>query len=338
MLSYAYQVLNEQGYKSIHVEKFDNMADLCAAILAKGINSQIKRGLGKEYISHSESLSSLRGKIDITASNKNQVMLKKQMICIYDEFSINTYMNRIIKATIELLLRSDISRSRKKDLRRVFLYFEDVESIDLYTINWSFQFNRNNQTYRMLLAICYLVLKGLLQSKSEGTTRLMDFLDQQRMYKLFERFIFEYYRKHFPQITVKSTQIDWQLDDDFNALLPIMQTDIMLTYDDKTLIIDAKYYEQNMQEHYDAKTLYSNHLYQIFTYVKNKDFELRGKSQSISGMLLYARTDKISQPDASYSMSGNRISVKTLDLACNFEGISRQLNDIVENHFGIVTV
>lgn len=46
MLAYAFQVLNEQGYKNIATEEFDNTAELCAAILARGISTQVKRGLG----------------------------------------------------------------------------------------------------------------------------------------------------------------------------------------------------------------------------------------------------------------------------------------------------
>ena len=37
MLSYAFQVLNEQGYKNIATEQFQNTAELMAAILEKGI-------------------------------------------------------------------------------------------------------------------------------------------------------------------------------------------------------------------------------------------------------------------------------------------------------------
>lgn len=75
MLSYAFKVLNEQGYKRIATEEFNNTAELMAAILAKGIAVQLKRGLGKEYISQTEDLSSLRGKIDIAESIKTQSML-----------------------------------------------------------------------------------------------------------------------------------------------------------------------------------------------------------------------------------------------------------------------
>ena len=200
MLSYAFQVLNEQGYKNIATEQFNNTGELMAAILEKGIAIQLKRGLGKEYIPQTEALSSLRGKIDIAESIKTQSMLRKQLICTYDEFSVNSIMNRIIKSTVELLLRSNISKQRKKNLRKLMVYFSEVDFIDLYTVNWNVQYNRNNQTYRMLISICYLVVKGLLQTQSNGHTKLMDFLDEQRMCRLYEKFILEYYRKEFKNL------------------------------------------------------------------------------------------------------------------------------------------
>ena len=174
MLSYAFQILTEQGYKNIATEKFENTAELMAAILAKGISLQIKRGLGKEYIQKTEALSSLRGRIDIAGSVKTQTMLKKQLICEYDDFSVNTTMNRIIRSTVDLLLRSDISKERKKELKKLMVYFGDVEPIDLHTVNWNIRYNRNNQTYHMLISVCWMVVKGLLHTNSEGSTRLMD--------------------------------------------------------------------------------------------------------------------------------------------------------------------
>jgi 5-methylcytosine-specific restriction enzyme subunit McrC len=335
MLSYAFQVLNEQGYKNIATEQFNNTAELMAAILAKGIAVQIKRGLGKEYIPQTEPLSALRGKIDMAESIKTQTMLRKQMICTYDEFSVNGTMNRIIKSTVELLLRSDISKARKKELRKLMVYFGEVESIDLYTVNWNIQYNRNNQTYRLLISICYLVVKGLLQTNSDGSTRLMDFMDEQRMCRLYEKFILEYYRKEYPEISANASQIPWQLDDGIGVMLPVMQTDIMLTYKEKVLIIDAKYYTHTTQSQFDTHTLHSGNLYQIFTYVKNKEIELSAEPHEVSGMLLYAKTDETVLPNNSYMMSGNKISVKTLDLNCDFSEIVKQLNKIVESHFGI---
>lgn len=333
MLSYAFQVLNEQGYKNIETEQFDNVAELCAAILSKGVSMQLKRGLGREYIENTEPLSSLRGRIEISESIKTRSMLKRQLVCSYDDFSENSYMNRIIKTTMELLLHADIAKARKKELRKLLVFFGNVDLLDVHTINWKIQYNRNNQTYRMLISICYLVVKGLLQTNTDGTTRLMDFLDEQRMNRLYEKFILEYYAKECPQVKATASQIPWALDDGIGIMLPVMQSDIMLTRGSEVLIIDAKYYTHTTQTQYDVHTLHSGNLYQIFTYVKNKDTEFGDQPHKVSGMLLYAATDEVIQPDNSYQMSGNKISVKTLDLNRDFSEIAAQLNAIVDDHF-----
>lgn len=334
MLSYAFQVLNMQGYKNVATEQFKNCAELCAAILTKGISVQLKRGLGRQYISKTDALSAIRGKIDISESTKTRTLLKRQMVCAYDSFSVNSYMNQIIKTTVDLLLHSDISKARKKVLRKLIVFFDEVEMLNVHNINWRFQYNRNNQTYKLLISICYLIIKGLLQTHSDGTTRLMDFIYEQRMSRLYEKFILEYFRKEHPEIIATASQIPWQLDDDRNAMLPVMQTDIMLSKDENTLIIDAKYYAHTMQTRYDVQTLHSGNLYQIFTYVKNKESQLSSQPHKVSGMLLYAGTDEAIMPNNTYQMSGNRISVQTLDLDCSFEKIAAQLDAITSEYFG----
>lgn len=107
------------------------------------------------------------------------------------------------------------------------------------------------------------------------------------------------------------------------------------TFDDpvrhKTLVIDAKYYAHTTQSQYNTNTLHSGNLYQIFTYVKNLD---TSNSGNIAGMLLYDKTDEIVLPNNDYKMGGNQISVKTLDLDCEFAEIKRQLDDIAQRYFG----
>lgn len=335
MLSYAFQVLKEQEYKKIETEDFDNVAELCSAILVKGMSVQIKRGLGREYIQKTESLSTLRGRIEMSESIRSRSMLRKQMVCSYDDFSVNSYMNQIIKTTMVLLLRSDISKGRKKELRKILVYLSEVDVLDIYTIDWNQQYNRNNQTYQMLISVCYLIIKGLLQTNSDGSTKMMDFLDEQRMSRLYERFILEYYRKEFPQLNASASQIPWGVDDGIRTMLPIMQSDITLSHGKNTLIIDAKYYSRTTQAQYDVHTLHSNNLYQIFTYVKNKEVELASTPHTVSGMLLYAQTDEEVQPHNVYHMSGNKITVRTLDLNQDFSNITLHLTQIVQDHFSL---
>ena len=212
------------------------------------------------------------------------------MICTYDEFSTNIQFNQIIKSTVLLLLKANITNSRKKSLRKLLLFFSDVNEIDLHFVNWNQQYNRSNQ-----------------------------------------KFLLEYYRKEHPELTANASQIAWQLDDTENQMLPRMQTDIMLSKNNNILIIDAKYYSHMTQQQYGIHTLHSNNLYQIFTYVKNKEFELRNYEHTVSGMLLYAQTDEDIIPNNTYHMSGNQISVLALDLNQDFSKISRTLDDIAKN-------
>ena len=119
MLVYAFQILREQGYRSIATESFHNTADLMAEILIRGTSVQIKRGLGRQYVTQAEELSILRGKIDIAQSVKKQTMRNKKLICSYDEFSVNENMNQVIKSTLILLLKADIEKNRKKKIRKI---------------------------------------------------------------------------------------------------------------------------------------------------------------------------------------------------------------------------
>lgn len=334
MLTYAFSILKGQGFKKLSTEEFQNTADLMSAILSKAIAIQLKRGLEKKYIPKTEEISTLRGKIEFGESLRFQSSFRKRIVCSYEEFSVDNIMNRIIKSTMYLLLKSDIPKKRKKELRKLLLFFNEVEVIDLNKVNWRFQYNRNNQTYRMIISVCYLVVKGLLQTTSDGQMKLMDFLDEQRINRLYEKFILEYYKKHYSQLKPSASQIPWALDDGDGDLLPIMQSDIQLQKENTILIIDAKYYSRTTQMHFDKYTIHSNNLYQIFTYVKNREYQFDKSKCKVSGMLLYAKTDEQTQPDNIYQIYGNQISVRTLDLNKPFDEIEDQLDLIVLFHFG----
>ena len=159
---------------------------------------------------------------------------------------------------------------------------------------------------------------------------MASFLDTQRMSRLYEKFILGYYQYHHPELKAYARQIAWDLEDGQIDFLPVMQTDITLQKEEKTLIIDAKYYADVMQTRFEAKTIHSEHLYQIFAYVKNLD---RGHTGKVGGMLLYAQTDEQVLPKQCFSIGGNPIWVRTLDLNLPFSEISEQLEGIVTDFF-----
>lgn len=331
MLSYAYHSLRHENYEEIKTEAFDNVQDLFAAILAKGIAAQLKHGLSRAYIEKKDNLSTLRGKIDLKASLQLMLRDERRLVCCYDELSENHYMNQILKSTaLCLILDSNVQRKNKAALKSAISFFSEVDTLKPSGVDWRrIHYNRNNTSYRMLMNICYLVLHGLLLTTEDGKQQLATFLDDQQMSRLYEKFILEYYEKHFPQHNPAPKEIKWNTDGTID-FLPKMRSDIMLTNDRRKLIIDAKYYGKIMQERYDAETIQSHNLYQIFAYVKNED---KNNTGLVDGMLLYAKTDESFAPDVTYNLCGNRISIKTLDLGQNFEGIKKQLNDVANKWF-----
>ena len=337
MLSYAFTNLTLGEVEDMAKETFDNIHNLFAAILAKGIGHQLKQGLYREYQSKKESLSVVRGKIDLPGTIQHRLSRERIVSCEYDELSENNSFNQILKTTAMLLLRhGDVATEYKSDLKKEMLFFANVDIIDPVSIHWSsLRFQRNNISYRFLISLCQLIIEGMLLTTDSGEYRLNSFIDEQRMNRLYEKCILEYYSKHYHDIEVSATQIPWIVDDGFRTMLPTMQSDIMLTRksDNTVLIIDAKDYKRTLQTYFDAQTIHSANMYQIFTYVKNKDASYGAAEHKVSGMLLYARTEEEIQPDNTYQMSGNQIGVHTLDLNKPFDEIAAQLNMIYAQHF-----
>ena len=331
MLTYAFQILHQNQYEEVAVEEFEHIHDLFATILAKGISGQVKQGLYKEYKKQTENVTILHGKINITETIQNKMKRQRKINCSYDELSEDNLYNQILKSTCRLLLHQDtVKKERKVQLKKVLLLLATIKEIDLKMVAWNrIRYEKSNKNYEMLLNICYMVVDGMLLTTNKGEYWLASFLDEQRMCRLYEKFILEYYRVHHPEYNANATQITWNIDSGTTELLPIMQTDITLSYQDRILIIDAKYYTHTMQQQFDKYTIHSQNLYQIFTYVKNMDKENTGK---VSGMLLYAKTEEQMTPNADFLMDGNQISVKTLDLNQEFENIKEQLEEIAHRY------
>ena len=330
MLAYAFQELRQNNYAEIEGEKFDDIYDLFAEILARGISYQLKQGLYREYVARNESMQTVRGKIDINGTMANRLRNNQHIFCNYDELSENNIYNQILLTTVTLLIRhSDVKKEKKAKLRQLILFFQNVQPIDVHTIRWNaLRFDRNNQNYRMLLYLCYFIINEWLMTTEEGKFKMRGFSDD-HMCRLFEKFVLEYYKKHHPDLKPSAAQIEWNIDKELSTtnILPIMQTDILLTIGERTLIIDTKYYGHTMQNQYGKDSIHSHNFYQIQAYVNNYDVGHTGK---VDGMLLYAKTQEEVVPDGKSTFrDGNVIFFKTLDLNTDFDSIRRRLDSFV---------
>ena len=330
MLSYAFQELRQNNYAEITGEKFDDIYDLFAEIIARGISYQLKQGLYREYVARNESMQTVRGKIDINGTITNRMRNNQQIVCDYDELSENNIYNRILLTTATTLIKhSDVKKEKKSKLKQLMLFFQNVQPIDIHTIRWNaLRFDRNNRNYRMLLYLCYFIINEWLMTTEEGRFKMRGFSDE-HMCRLFEKFVLEYYKKHHPELKANAAQIGWNIVEESTdtSVLPIMQSDVLLSLGERTLIIDTKYYSKIMQQQYGKEKLRTAHLYQINTYVTQYD---KNHQFNVDGMLLYAKTKEDVIDDTQVTLQdGYKLYVRSLDLNTDFDTIKKRLDSFI---------
>ena len=147
-------------------------------------------------------------------------------------------------------------------------------------------------SYRLLLGVCELIVRGLLPTEAAGATQAR-VLDLRRRHE--QRSTSDSCASTTPSTTPSSrparATVRWDLDQPSpsSGQLPEMRTDVTLRRGGRTLIIDAKYYGQSMQVgQWGKATVHSGNLYQVLTYVKNDDRDRDGVRQRPAAL----RTDR----------------------------------------------
>ena len=226
MLFVQSRPLTEKDIASVDSETFKNIYNLFSIILCMMIRKQVKSGMNRDYIDRSEPLSTVRGKINCQY-NKVWWNIKRKLVCDFDEFSENNQLNQIVKTTANYLIKSPyIGNPTKKELKRQLVYFNNVDLIEISSINWKkIIYNKNNNSYKSLIVLCELILKGLIVSDKTGDNQFKQFLDETALHRIYENFIKEYFRKHY---NLNAGSRNLSLTDDAIEYIGMMKTDITL--------------------------------------------------------------------------------------------------------------
>lgn len=338
MLAYAYHALELRGFEEVGAEEFDSALDLLGAIYARGLASQVRRGLDQSFVEHSDDISCARGRIDARASSDPAHRRRSELRCTFSEISRDTELNRLIKfAGLAFLHSPELRVDTKISIRRVLPYLSEVAPISSEQAKRiSPTYTRTNRSYQLLVAICTFALRGLLPDESSRGYAFARILDSQELNRLYEKFLLAYFRKHHGDaVDASAKQIAWDVEGALPSFLPGLHTDVTLRGKGeragRALIIDAKCYGRILTNHYGKRMISPGNVFQIFTYVKNADTAHDG---SVSGMLLYALTDEEDLPfgpdERMWVSDGNKFEVRVLDLNRPFAEISAQLDDILE--------
>lgn len=316
------------------------LADLFATVLISGVRHLQRRGLESGYEQRDEDLSSIRGRVLVADTARRMLMLHGKAHCRYDEYTINTRPNQIIRATLRHLAAVPrLNSELRKDLLLIHRELDGIDHAPLTRLSFrAVQVHSNARFYRFLLNVCEMVVSSWLIDEKSGEYRFRDFArDERRMAAVFESFVRNLISRERPDLDVRKEQINWDLgwhSDHSLPYLPRMETDISVRSAENSLIIDTKYYAEAMSTNYGQQRIRSPHLYQIFSYLKN--LEARGNADArADGMLLYPAVGHSFRLD--YQLGGHKVSVCSLNLSEEWHKIRAELLSLVDKTFGAVS-
>ena len=326
ILSYAWKYFKPGDLSKVDAKDFKNEAEFFAEIFDMTLAKYLKKGLYRDYVVQSDSLQTIKGKVDFNASMKLLGSGLKQLECIYDDYTANNGVNQLIFATSHTLLKSEISKDQAKSIKRKLVYFNNVSLLRAdKTLISSVKSVRGNHTLNFLINISKYIQSNLGFNQANGKYDLNNFV-QKGMGLVFENFVYNFYLTKFPAYQVRNGEhIKWDSDDQ-DGLYPTMKTDITIRKNDIVLVIDAKYYKSMFNYHYlspDKPKFISQNIYQLYTYLSN----FKDDNRRIEGMLLYPNTTATIRNER--LISGKKMMIYNINLNQDWKDIESEMLGII---------
>ena len=327
ILCYAWGRLDEGELVSASIDDVKTPQDLLARILINGANRVLKDGLDRGYLELAEESSSLRGKIDFSASISRLLFEQAKAATFVDELSHNILHNQILKTTLLTLSNSDLVDVKlRSELARLVRKFNDVDLIRLTaSVFKRVQIHQNNSFYAFLTNVCELVYLQGTPNSAQGDLKIRDFSrDEVKMRKVFQDFVFNFYKMNQKEYSVFSERLTWGAlgDEESLRLLPNMYTDVSLSSPNRKIILDTKYYAEAFQSNWGKQSFHSSHLYQLNTYL-DSDQRTSNYDGRLDGLLLYPATND--EFTFKFEIRNHLITVAALDMRQNSSLISERM-------------
>ena len=331
LLAYAWDEFVSGEETELAKVAFDNIHDLLACVLARGIRRLGSFGMDKSYTGNVEQTSRLKGRIHIADSYRIMSHRSGRMICTFDELTADTVPNQILRATCDRLLKTDdVVADIRYEIRHAQRLLNDITSIRLTSqIFHRVQLHRNNRHYRLLLHVCRMLHELWLPEETAGDHRFRDIVtDETQMPKLFEKFVRNFAKRHLTDTLVYSERIRWDgigPDEAVTEVLPTMLTDVTLESSTRKTILDCKFYREAFITRHGARRLHSTHLYQLNAYLQNKSHHHGW--ENVEGLLLYPAVAHAC--DYRFQLLGHAVRVCSIDLDRPWPDIESQLLEIL---------
>ena len=198
MLEYAYHLELKSIDGIFGCATLEEFYECLANVLAMRILNRQQKGLYRTYVSQSESVGFIRGRMDIGDTVRRPWGVNRK--CDYEEHTADIEENRLLLWTLRCIAQSGLCSERvMKTVRRCYRGLQGVTSLQQFNFSDCIGrlYNRLNGDYEILHGLCRFFLEQCGPMHSSGSHTMFPFLID--MAHLYELFVAEWLRVNLPE-------------------------------------------------------------------------------------------------------------------------------------------
>ncbi len=318
----------------------DDIPNLVAEILARRVETRLRRSLHFGYQSRREVMTRVRGRILHLDTERNKLLQQGKIACRFDEFTVNTIRNRFVRAallSISTIVKKDENLVRRCRTLALQMYRMGVigERPSRSEISID-RFSKNDRDDQMMVVAAKLAFDLTLPTEKMGVNLLSSPDRESQFWKIFEKGIAGFYDAVLPgnEWEVQAgKRIYWNLKQKSSRIekfLPSMILDIVLTNSSnrRKIVIDTKSNHIFVKGQHREKSLHSAYIYQIYAYLRSQETSKDLCSLRTSGLLLHLSLDE--DVDEAVVIQGYEIRFATVNLMGKAAEIRKRLQEVIQ--------
>ena len=226
--------------------KENDFFEFLISLFLDDLEIKIGSNFHHEYVYEEDDLTYIKGKLNFQKQIEKLPSQLHTFSCIFDEFSIDNPLNKLIKATLKKIQELCKNEDNKK---RAFNFYSLMHEIKDEQISSSFfsqlHFNRLNENFKEIVEFCYMILFGSTYTIEKGPQQYYALIFDMNL--VFEKFVTKLLRNTLDEFTfdyqnniylASDYQTSFQYIRNKKRLIP----DIIVREKGKSLgIIDTKY-------------------------------------------------------------------------------------------------
>lgn len=322
---YASELFRMGETNRVGIEEMpDDLPDLIAEVLAHAVEERQRRNLNRAYRSRREILNRVRGRIDLLATERMQLLRRGKVACRFEELTIDTPRNRYVRGALDSIARivrdHDLAR-RCRRLAHSLRCLGVTSTVPTPAQMSADRFGRHDANDRFMVAAARLAFDLKLLNEDAGNALLpLPGRGEVWARKLFERAVGGFYDvKLTPKkwrVSPRGTQLHWPVEAKtarIDDILPTMKTDIVLEHppSDRKIVIDTKFTSLLTQGWYRLESLRSSYVFQMYSYLRSQARDAAGERSE--GLLLHPSVGE--DIDEAVRIQGHTIRFATVNLA-----------------------